>query len=131
MILTVSPLGSRTLPAPSLPWFRTLVRTAERGGLDAILFDGQWGPSSAFNLDPIPLIVALAECSTRIGLAGAIEIDHAEPFNIARSFAAADRLTAGRSALIAATGARRPGDFGHAPVRTAAERQARAVECIA
>ncbi len=131
MILTVSPPGSKTLPAPSLPWFRSLVRAAERGGLDAILFDGQWGPSSAFNLDPIPLIVALAECSTRIGLAGAIEIDHAEPFNIARSFAAADRLTAGRSALIAATGALRPGDFGHAPKRTPAERCARAAECIA
>jgi alkanesulfonate monooxygenase SsuD/methylene tetrahydromethanopterin reductase-like flavin-dependent oxidoreductase (luciferase family) len=131
MILTVSRPGSAALPAPSLQWFRTLVRTAERGGLDAILFDGQWGPTSAFTLDPIPLIVALAECSTRIGLAGAIEIDHAEPFNIARSFAAADRLTAGRSALIAATGAKRPGDFGHAPVRTTAERYARAVECIA
>jgi alkanesulfonate monooxygenase SsuD/methylene tetrahydromethanopterin reductase-like flavin-dependent oxidoreductase (luciferase family) len=131
MILTVSPLGRGAPPAPSLDWFRSLVRIAERGGLDAILFDGQWGPSSAFTLDPIPLIVALAEASARIGLAGAIEIDHAEPFNIARSFAAADRLTAGRSALIATTGSNRPGDFGHAPVRTAAERQARAIECLA
>jgi len=131
MILTVSTSGSGAAPAPSLDWFRTLVRTAERGGLDAILLDGQWGVGAQFTLDPIPLIVALAECSTRIGLGGAIEIDHAEPFNIARSFAAADRLTAGRSALIAATGTKRPGDFGHAPVRTAAERQARAIECIA
>lgn len=141
MILTVSAPGcgahpnavrfSTAPPAPSLDWFRGLVRSAERGGLDAILFDGQWGPSAAFTLDPIPLIVALAECSERIGLAGAIEIDHAEPFNIARSFAAADRLTAGRSALIAATGALRPGDFGHAPARSDAERQARAAECIA
>jgi alkanesulfonate monooxygenase SsuD/methylene tetrahydromethanopterin reductase-like flavin-dependent oxidoreductase (luciferase family) len=130
MILTVSPPGSAALSAPTLSWFRSLVRTAERGGLDAILFDGQWGPSTAFNLDPVPLIVALADCSSRIGLAGAIEIDHAEPFNIARSFAAADRLTAGRSALIAATGAKKPGDFGHAPVRTTAERYARAAECL-
>jgi len=118
-------------PAPSLSWFRSLVRTAERGGLDAILLDGQWGPAASFTLDPIPLIVALAECSSRIGLAGAIEIDHAEPFNIARSFAAADRLTAGRSALIAASGTVRSGDFNHAPVRTLAGRQTRAAECIA
>jgi alkanesulfonate monooxygenase SsuD/methylene tetrahydromethanopterin reductase-like flavin-dependent oxidoreductase (luciferase family) len=124
MILTVSPLGSGGPAAPSLPWFRSLVRTAERGGLDAILFDGQ-------GVDPIPLIVALAECSSRIGLAGAIEIDHAEPFNIARSFAAADRLTAGRSALIAVTGTKRPGDFGHAPARGTVDRYARAAECIA
>ena len=131
MILTVSTSGSGASPAPSLNWFRTLVRTAERGGIDALLLDGQWGASVSFTLDPIPLLVALAECSTRIGLAGAIEIDHAEPFNIARSFAASDRLTAGRSALIAATGAKRPGDFGHAPVRTTAERYARAAECLA
>src|SRR5476651_1230912 len=131
MILTVSTSGSGASPAPSLNWFRALVRTAERGGLDAILFDAQWGAGASLTLDPIPLIVALAECSSQIGLAGAIEVDHAEPFNIARSFAAADRLTAGRSALIAATGAKKPGDFGHAPKRAAAERYARAVECIA
>jgi N-acetyl-S-(2-succino)cysteine monooxygenase len=140
MILTVSTPGggahpnarrfSAIAPAPSLSWFRTLVQTAERGGLDAILLDGQWGPAASFTLDPIPLIVALAECSKRIGLAGAIEIDHAEPFNIARSFAAADRLTTGRSALIAASGAVRPADFAHAPTLPLTERQARAVECI-
>jgi alkanesulfonate monooxygenase SsuD/methylene tetrahydromethanopterin reductase-like flavin-dependent oxidoreductase (luciferase family) len=131
MILTVSPAGGDAPPAPSLDRFRALARSAERGGLDAILFDGQWGPAGTFNLDPIPLIVMLAECTTRIGLAGAIEVDHAEPFNIARSFAAADRLTAGRSALIAATGAVRPGDFGHVAPRPPAERSARAAECIA
>jgi alkanesulfonate monooxygenase SsuD/methylene tetrahydromethanopterin reductase-like flavin-dependent oxidoreductase (luciferase family) len=141
MILTVSTPGcgahpnaqrfSAAPPAPSLDWFRGLVRTAERGGLDAILFDGQWGPSPLFALDPMPLVVALAECSARIGLAGAIALDHAEPFNIARTFAATDRLTAGRSAWIATTGTARPGDFGHAPTRTVEERQARAAECIA
>lgn len=141
MILTVSAPGcgahrnawrfSSAPPAPSLSWFRGLTRTAERGGLDAILFDGQWGPAAPFVLDPLPLIAALAECSTRIGLGGAIALDHAEPFNIARSFAAVDRLTAGRSAWIAATGTGRPADYGHAPVRTDDERQARAAECIA
>lgn len=141
MILTVSAPGcgahpnawrfSGAPPAPSLQWFRALTRTAERGGIDAILFDGQWGPAASFVLDPMPLIAALAECGTRIGLGGAIALDHAEPFNIARSFAAVDRLTAGRSAWIATTGTGRPGDFGHAPVRTIADRQARALECIA
>jgi len=131
MLLTASTSGSGASLAPSLDWFRTLVRTAERGGVDALLLDGQWGAGESFVLDPIPLLVALAECSTYIGLAGAIEIDHAEPFNIARSFAAADRLTAGRSALITATGARKPGDFGHALKHTTAERYARAAECIA
>jgi alkanesulfonate monooxygenase SsuD/methylene tetrahydromethanopterin reductase-like flavin-dependent oxidoreductase (luciferase family) len=141
MILTVSAPGfgahpnavrlSNAPPAPSLDWFRSIVRTAERGGIDAILFDGQWGPSSLFTLDPMPLVVALAECSSRIGLGGSIPLDHAEPFNIARSFAATDRLTAGRSAWIATTGTARRGDFGHAPTRSVAERQARAAECIA
>lgn len=140
MILTVSTPGCGAHPeawrasgapcAPSLPWFRALTRAAERGGLDAILLDGQWGPGASFVLDPMPLVAALAECSTRIGLAGAIALDHAEPFNIARTFAAVDRLTAGRSAWIALTGTARPGDFGHAPARTVDERQARAAECI-
>lgn len=141
MILTVSAPGcgahpsawrfSNAPPAPALAWFRTLTRTAERGGLDAIVFDGQWGPAASFVLDPMPLIASLAECSTRIGLGGALALDHAEPFNIARSFAAVDRLTAGRSAWIAASGTGRPGDFGHTPVRTIEDRQARAAECIA
>ncbi|MCX7365345.1 MAG: LLM class flavin-dependent oxidoreductase [Alphaproteobacteria bacterium] len=141
MILTVSIQGcgahpearhaSSAPPAPSLPWFRALTRTAERGSLDAILLDGQWGPGAPYVLDPMPLVAALAECSTRIGLGGAIALNHAEPFNIARTFAAVDRLTAGRSAWIAITGTARPGDYGHAPARTVEERQARAAECIA
>jgi alkanesulfonate monooxygenase SsuD/methylene tetrahydromethanopterin reductase-like flavin-dependent oxidoreductase (luciferase family) len=140
MILTVSAPGcgahpnagrvSPAPPAPSLDWFRSLVRTAERGCFDAILFDGQWGPAESFVLDPVVLIAALAECSSRIGLGAAIALDHAEPFNIARSFAAIDRLTAGRSAWVAATGTARLGDFGHSPARTIAEREGRAVELI-
>lgn len=141
MLLTVSAPGCGAYPAawrfssapnaPSLPWFRALTQTAERGGLDAILFDGAWGPSGPFVLDPVPLIAALASSSKHIGLGAAIALDHAEPFNIARSYAAIDRLTAGRSAWIATMGTGRPSDFGHVPVRAAAIGRARAAESIA
>ncbi|MBV8391656.1 MAG: LLM class flavin-dependent oxidoreductase [Alphaproteobacteria bacterium] len=141
MLLTVSAPGCGAHPeawrfssapkAPSLGWFQSLTRTAERGGLDAILFDGAWGPAGPFMLDPVPLIAALASASKHIGLAAAIALDHSEPFNIARSYAAIDRLTAGRSAWIATMGTGCPSDFGHAPKRDAATSRARAVECIA
>lgn len=141
MILTVSVPGCGAHPeawrfssapdAPSLAWFRELARAAERGGLDAILLDGAWGPAGPFVLDPVPLIAALASASNHIGLGAAIALDHAEPFNIARSFAAIDRLTAGRSAWIATMGTGRPTDFGHVPARDPASARARAAESIA
>ncbi len=140
MILTLSAPGCGAHPeawrfssapqGPSLAWFRSLTQTAERGGLDAILFDGAWGPAGAFTLDPVPLIAALASSGKQIGLAAAIALDHAEPFNIARSFAAIDRLTAGRSAWIATMGTGRPSDFAHVPVRDVASARARAAESI-
>ncbi len=151
MILAVSAPGCGAHPAawrvtdapraPSLRWFQALARLAESGGLDAILFGGcPWGPAVAathltgtFEPDPMPLILALAAGTERIGLGAAIAIDHAEPFNIARSFAGADRLTAGRTAWIAAPDSvvERRADFAHVPVRDAAERFSRAAECIA
>ena len=140
MILTVSIPGCGAHPnawrcstapaAPSLSWFRTLTATAERGGFDAILFDGEWGPAGPFVLDAVPLIAALAASSKSIGLGAAIALDHAEPFNIARSFAAIDRLTAGRSALIARTGTGRLADFAHVQPQEPAARWARAAECV-
>ena len=84
-----------------------------------------------FTLDPVPLIAMLASSTRPIGLGAAIALDHAEPFNIARSYAAIDRLTAGRSAWIATMGTGRPSDFAHAPVRDAAASRARAAESIA
>ncbi len=79
----------------------------------------------------MPLIAALASSSGHIGLGAAIALDHAEPFNIARSYAAIDRLTAGRSAWIATMGTGRPSDFAHVPARDAATGRARAIESIA
>lgn len=140
MILTVSIPGCGAHPnawrhstapaAPLLSWFRTLTETAERGGFDAILFDGEWGPAGPFVIDAVPLIAALAVSSKRIGLGAAIALDHAEPFNIARSFAAIDRLTAGRSALIARMGTGRLSDFAHVQPLEPGARWSRAAECV-
>jgi N-acetyl-S-(2-succino)cysteine monooxygenase len=140
MILTVSASGCGAHPdawrfssapyAPSLAWLRSLTQTAERGFVDAILFDGAWGPAGPFAMDPLPLIAGLASSSKHIGLGAAMALDHAEPFNIARSFAAIDRLTAGRSAFIATMGTERLADFGHAPTLEPAAGFARAIESI-
>ena len=150
MLLTVSGAGcgahpaawrvTEAPPAPSLSWFRRLTTQAEHGGLDAILFGGSpWGTAVAasgltgtFEPDAMPLIATLAADGERIGLGASVPIDHAEPFNIARSFAGADRLTAGRTAWLAdiQEKAYRPGDFAHAAARDTATRYARAFECI-
>ncbi|WP_158746274.1 LLM class flavin-dependent oxidoreductase [Acidisphaera sp. L21] len=150
MLLTVSGAGCGAHPAawrvggapraPSLAWFRKLTLQAERAGLDAILFGSSpWGPAVAasgqagtFELDAMPLIAALAADGEQIGLGASVPVDHAEPFNIARSFAGADRLTAGRTAWIADVREKtyRPGDFAHAEARDVSARYARALECI-
>jgi len=61
MILTVSAPGCGAHPeawrfstapsAPLLAWFGALTQTAERGEIDAILFDGAWGPAGPFTMD--------------------------------------------------------------------------------
>lgn len=126
--------------APSLAWFRSLVMLAEQACLDAVLFGAHpWGPAlSATGLvqgmqpDTMPLVAALASTGRHVGLGAAVGLDRAEPFNIARSFAGADRLTGGRTIWITGLGApgERAANFGHATPLDAAQRYARAQESI-
>lgn len=80
--------------------FRDMARTAERGGLDAILF-GLPGESGGLHLDPLPLLGAMIGATKRIGLCGYWPADVAEPFHVARVFATLDHLAGGRTGWIA------------------------------
>jgi alkanesulfonate monooxygenase SsuD/methylene tetrahydromethanopterin reductase-like flavin-dependent oxidoreductase (luciferase family) len=93
MILTASFTG--TPSNLSLAHYRSVVAAAERVGLDAALF-----VRGAAMLDAVPLIAALASLPIRIGLGAGIPVDYTEPFHLARAFAAIDRLTRGRSAVV-------------------------------
>ena len=109
----------------SLGWFRQVAGLAERACADAVLFGG-----TGVAVDPMVLLPALAASTRWIGLGAAISFDRAEPFNVARSFAGADRLTGGRTAWVVGH-AERTADFGHTGALTEAERWARAEEGIA
>jgi alkanesulfonate monooxygenase SsuD/methylene tetrahydromethanopterin reductase-like flavin-dependent oxidoreductase (luciferase family) len=93
MILTASFAG---VPSGlSLAHYRAVVAAVERVGLDAALF-----VRGAAMLDAVPLIAALASAPSSIGLGAGIAVDYTEPFHLARAFAAIDRLTKGRSAVV-------------------------------
>jgi N-acetyl-S-(2-succino)cysteine monooxygenase len=93
MILTAS---FASVPSGlSLAHYRSVVAAVERLGLDAALF-----VRGAAMLDAVPLIAALASTPSSIGLGAGIPVDYTEPFHLARAFAAIDRLTRGRSAVV-------------------------------
>jgi alkanesulfonate monooxygenase SsuD/methylene tetrahydromethanopterin reductase-like flavin-dependent oxidoreductase (luciferase family) len=88
--------------------FKAMARTAERGGLDAILMGLPTVPMhkrtpglDTLHLDPLPLLGAMIAATERIGLAAWWPADVAEPFHVARVFATLDHLALGRIGWIA------------------------------
>lgn len=86
-----------------------MARTAERGGLDAVLLGLPTAPMAlraggqvdGIRLDPLPLLGAMIGATERIGLCGWWPGDVAEPFHVARVFATLDHLASGRTGWIA------------------------------
>lgn len=89
--------------------FRSAARTAERGGLDAVLLGLPTAPRAmratgkvdGLRLDPLPLLGLLIGATERIGLCGYWPADVAEPYHVARVFATLDHLAGGRTGWIA------------------------------
>jgi len=89
--------------------FRAAARTAERGGLDAVLLGLPTAPRAmrvngkvdGLHLDPLPLLGLLIGATERIGLCGYWPADIAEPYHVARVFATLDHLAGGRTGWIA------------------------------
>lgn len=82
-------------------------RTLERGRFDALFFyDNVIPPPDLAGLerspmlprwDPVPLIAALAVVTRHIGLIATVSTTYNEPYNVARQFAAIDRISQGRA----------------------------------
>ncbi len=121
--------------------FRAMARTAERGGLDAVLLGLPTAPMAlraagkvdGIRLDPLPLLGAMIGAAERIGLCGWWPGDVAEPFHVARVFATLDHLASGRTGWIA--GLEGPEELGtrfrHTNMPESAEDQAaRLIELI-
>lgn len=94
LILTATFAGAATPLA--LPDCAALLARAEAAGFDAAFFTRSPGRM----LDALPLIAALAHAPGAIGLGASVPAGYSEPFHVARSYAAIDRLTRGRSALV-------------------------------
>jgi alkanesulfonate monooxygenase SsuD/methylene tetrahydromethanopterin reductase-like flavin-dependent oxidoreductase (luciferase family) len=99
MILTAT-FGSADMGADfGLSGFRSVVTTLDRVGIDAAFFVRSSGPGAPM-LDAVPLIAALVSVPVGIGLGAGVPVAYSEPFHLARAFAAIDRLTRGRSAVV-------------------------------
>jgi FMN-dependent oxidoreductase (nitrilotriacetate monooxygenase family) len=86
----------------SLARYEEIIRSAERGLLDAIFFADALtvGGNASFEpcwfLEPTVLIAALAQASERIGFVASYSTTYSEPYNVARLFASLDHVTGGR-----------------------------------
>ncbi|MEJ0015225.1 MAG: LLM class flavin-dependent oxidoreductase [Acetobacteraceae bacterium] len=128
MILTAT-FGSAATAGRSLADLRSLLADTARAGIDAALFVRSPGAGAPM-LDGVALIAALAAVPGSIGLGAGVPVDYQEPFHLARAFAAIDRLTRGRSAVVAdlAAGDDLAAAIGHTtPV---GERDARRAELL-
>ena len=89
--------------------FRAMARTAERGGIDAVLLglpavspaERAGGKVEGLRLDPLTVLPALIGATERIGLCAYWPGDVAEPYHVARVFATLDHLASGRTGWIA------------------------------
>jgi alkanesulfonate monooxygenase len=93
---------------PDFTYWADLVRTAERGKLDAAFFAdfvGQSGDRTkgierrhAFlDFEPLTVIAALAAITSRIGLVATVNTNFEHPYSLARRFASLEYISNGRT----------------------------------
>ncbi|MGF7151571.1 alkanesulfonate monooxygenase [Sphingomonas zeicaulis] len=91
---------------PSFAHWLDMVRTAERGKLDAVFFADFVGSAGSGRtvgrrpagqgFEPLTIAGALAAVTERIGIVVTANTNFNEPYNLARYFASLDHLTGGR-----------------------------------
>ncbi|RYY88956.1 MAG: LLM class flavin-dependent oxidoreductase [Comamonadaceae bacterium] len=111
--------GGWRYPASENGWldaayYQKIARTLEQGLFDMAFFadilavpdryqgsnDSQlrYGALGSLRLDPVVVLTAMAAVTQRLGLASTRSTSHYQPFEVARSFATLDHLSAGRAA---------------------------------
>jgi len=89
-----------------------IARTAERGKFDLLFIsdgldmDPGDHPSFVCRFEPTTLLSVLSACTSHIGLGGTVSTSFSEPFNVARTFASLDHISAGRAAWNVVTSSR-------------------------
>lgn len=93
---------------PDFSYWADLVRTAERGKLDAAFFADFVGQSGArtkgierrhafLDFEPLTAIAALGAVTSRIGLVATVNTNFEQPYSLARRFASLEYITNGRT----------------------------------
>lgn len=118
--------------------YRALARTAERGTFDSLfLADGpvlfnSVGQRPSGTLEPLVLLTALAGATEHIGLIATASTSYNSPYNLARSFASLDHVSAGRAGwnIVTTAGAEAARNFGLDEEPAHASRYERAAEFL-
>lgn len=117
--------------------YARLAQVAERGLLDAVfLADNSFlraGGGPFFSLDPVVVVSAMAQATSRIGLIASVSTTFHHPYTIARAFASLEHLSGGRTGWNIVTTRDRPAghNYGFSELPERAERYARAEEAVA
>ncbi|MEV6008013.1 LLM class flavin-dependent oxidoreductase [Streptomyces sp. NPDC051976] len=118
--------------------YRHLARTAERGTFDSLfLADGpvlfhSVGQRPSGTLEPLTLLTALAGATEHIGLIATASTSYNLPYNLARTFASLDHVSAGRAGwnIVTTAGAQAARNFGLDEEPAHATRYERAAEFL-
>jgi FMN-dependent oxidoreductase (nitrilotriacetate monooxygenase family) len=118
-------------------WIR-LARLAESAKFDslfladgpAVIGTGEFRPPG--QLEPLTLLTALSQATSRIGLIATVSSTYNEPYNLARRLASVDHVSEGRAGwnIVTSAGADEAANFGLTDRPAHAERYARADEFL-
>jgi alkanesulfonate monooxygenase len=128
---------------PSFAYWLDMVRTAERGKLDAVFFADFVGSNGGGNpgavrrpagqgFEPLTIAGALAALTQHIGIVVTANTNFTEPYNLARQLASLDHLTGGRIGwnVVSSLSEGSIASFGFREPLAHAERYARAEEYL-
>ncbi|WP_042370976.1 LLM class flavin-dependent oxidoreductase [Streptacidiphilus neutrinimicus] len=118
-------------------WIK-LARLAEDAKFDslfladgpAVIGTGEFRPPG--QLEPLTLLTALSQATSRIGLIATVSSTYNEPYNLARRLASVDHVSGGRAGwnIVTSAGADEAANFGLTDRPAHAERYARADEFL-
>jgi len=118
-------------------WIR-LAQLAESAKFDslfladgpALIGTGEFRPPG--QLEPLTLLTALSQATSRIGLIATVSSTYNEPYNLARRLASVDHVSAGRAGwnIVTSAGADEAANFGLTNRPSHADRYARADEFL-
>jgi FMN-dependent oxidoreductase (nitrilotriacetate monooxygenase family) len=116
----------------------TLAQLAERAKFDSVFLadgpaltgTGEFRPPG--QLEPLTLLTALSQATSRIGLIATVSSTYNEPYNLARRLASVDHVSGGRAGwnIVTSAGADEAANFGLVDRPDHAERYARAEEFL-